>query len=102
MNEFGGGRVAHSFSLKSAEQDAPVRAEGAQICAGSPYGMPPSLGIRLTVADIDLLLEALARAASRLESMARTAKYGRKHDETAARMRALRFRLTRRKMGKDA
>ena len=35
MTELGGGREAHLLSSQSAAEDAPVRAEGAQICAGS-------------------------------------------------------------------
>ena len=100
MNTIGGGRLAHSASLTSAEQDAPVHSALAQICAASPYGVPPSLAVRLTVADLDLLIEALARSAARLESMARSAKFGRKHDESAVRMRALRLRLMRQKIGR--
>lgn len=65
----------------------------------SPYGAPPRMGIYLTIAEQDLLLDALARAASRLESMAKTAKFGARHDETAMRMRTLRMRILRHKRG---
>jgi hypothetical protein len=66
---------------------------------GGPYGVPPSLILRLTLSDIEVLMDALARAASRLESMARTAKHGRKHDQAAIRMRSLRARIWRQKNG---
>lgn len=77
-------------------------AQPAQICAPSPYGMPPRMGLSCTIDELDLLLAALARAAARLESMAKTAKFGRKHDEQARRMRSLRMRILRHKMGKPA
>jgi hypothetical protein len=48
---------------------------------------------RLTVDELTLLIEALAKSASRHESQALAVKFGRHHDETAAAMRALRFRL---------
>ena len=77
----------HYASLEDAEgaarQPAPIGAP-----SSGPYR-----NVRLTVAEIDLMIDALARASSRLESIARTLKFGRKHDEAAARMRALRFRL---------
>lgn len=70
--------------------------------ATSSYGVPPRMGISLTIGELELLLDALARAAARLESMARAGKYGRRHDETAARMRSLRMRILRHKLGKPA
>jgi hypothetical protein len=50
----------------------------------------------MTADEIDLLLDALARAASRHESMARHIGggfYAGRHDDAAAKMRALRFKL---------
>lgn len=47
----------------------------------------------LTRADRNLILEALAMAASRHESMARVQKFGRRHDQKAAAMRKLRHEL---------
>lgn len=41
----------------------------------------------------NLILDALATAASRHESLARVQKYGRRHDLEAAAMRALRLRM---------
>jgi hypothetical protein len=49
--------------------------------------------IDLSIGEIDSLLDALAIAASRRESMGRALKHGRKHDLAAERMRALRHRL---------
>lgn len=43
--------------------------------------------------DIETLLVALSIAASRRESQARAVRFGRHHDEQAARMRALRLRV---------
>lgn len=51
--------------------------------------------ITLTDVEIDLLVKALEKAASRHETYARTVKYFRKHDDIAARMRALRLRLVK-------
>lgn len=57
--------------------------------------------MRISVTDIDLMLDALARAASRHESMARSVRAGGfsmgQHDRKAARMRELRVELMRMK-----
>lgn len=58
----------------------------------------------LTLEDIDLMLDALARAASRHESLAnrRPGTFAaHQHDETAAKQRALRFKLLRVKKGNE-
>jgi predicted secreted Zn-dependent protease len=49
---------------------------------------------RLTDPELALVIEALAKSASRHESQARSVKFGRAHDDTAEAMRALRSRLT--------
>jgi hypothetical protein len=51
--------------------------------------------ISLRPFDLALVIDALAKAASRHETQARAVKFGRKHDDTAAAMRALRRRLVR-------
>lgn len=55
----------------------------------------------LSVADLDLLMDALAKAASRHESQARFVKWGSEHDKTAQAMRALRSRLWKAKLELD-
>ena len=45
--------------------------------------------------DRQLLVEALAMAASRHESLARAQKFGRVHDKKAEQMRALRMKIMR-------
>lgn len=49
--------------------------------------------------DTDVLVEALARAAARLESLANAAKHGRKHDDKAKRMRELRAAIMAQRSG---
>lgn len=51
--------------------------------------------IDIPTADLTLVVDALAKAASRHESEARRVKFGRKHDDKAAAMRALRTKLLR-------
>lgn len=47
--------------------------------------------------EIDLAIEALAKAASRHETYARKVKHFKKHNDIAARMRALRLKLVQTK-----
>jgi hypothetical protein len=57
--------------------------------------------VHLNDAEIMLAIEALAKSASRHESQARAVRFGRRHDETAAAMRALRFRLSAARNGQS-
>lgn len=56
----------------------------------SPTGITP---VDLTPGELSTLLDALALAASRREAQARYVKFGRHHDDDAAKMRRLRFKL---------
>jgi hypothetical protein len=59
--------------------------------------------MNFTITELELLLEALERAASRHESMARfNPRSARPHDDKAAAMRKLRNRLLRHKTGEAA
>lgn len=49
--------------------------------------------MKISRAELRLLMTALAHRATRLEAIAARQKYGRKHDEQAAAMRKLRVRL---------
>ena len=51
--------------------------------------------LRMTDEDVELLIEALAAAASRHEAQARVVKFGRHHDIAARDMRVLRLQLCR-------
>ena len=57
------------------------------------------IAMRLTVRDVDVLLDALARAAARHESLAAALKpgsqYAAQHNRKAAAMRDLRFALAK-------
>lgn len=55
----------------------------------------------LNLAEVELLMEALAMAASRKESQARAIRHGAHHDKVAACMRELRTKFWIVKFGKD-
>jgi hypothetical protein len=59
-------------------------------------------GVRLTIGEIDRLIEALSLAAARRDSQARRAKqHPRRHEVAAIEMRTLRARLARLRNGRS-
>jgi PadR family transcriptional regulator, regulatory protein PadR len=84
--------LIHTGLTALRQESTGAHSQGAQFSGqeASLVGMTP---VDLTRDELSTLLDALALAASRREAQARCVKFGRHHDDEAAKMRRLRFKL---------